>query len=302
MLKLIIDTDIGNDCDDAGALAVAHNLANQKYCDILAITSDTSRKDGALAIEIINQYYQKNIPVGMTKKSSFLDEQHGYGEYSRALVERYPQYINGRIIEDSTSLLRKTLALLNGKARFVCLGPLNNIADLMQSTPCLYSNLTGIELINQKIESFIIMGGEFQTEKQLYLEGKKMIAEWNILQDIKSAQYVIHHLMCPIVFVPYSVGLIKTGHLLFSDPNYHSPIKLSYQVHSKGPRQSWDPIAVYYAIMGESDLFELSDYGHVTVLDNGQTIFKKDKMGKHQYISKLTSNQKVIDCLNELII
>lgn len=44
MVKIIIDTDIGSDCDDAGALALAHNLANEGKCQILAVTNCLSRK------------------------------------------------------------------------------------------------------------------------------------------------------------------------------------------------------------------------------------------------------------------
>ena len=38
MENLIIDTDFGFDCDDAGALAVANILINERKINILAVT------------------------------------------------------------------------------------------------------------------------------------------------------------------------------------------------------------------------------------------------------------------------
>lgn len=39
MKKIIIDTDIGWDCDDAGALALIHSLCNKGEAELLAVTA-----------------------------------------------------------------------------------------------------------------------------------------------------------------------------------------------------------------------------------------------------------------------
>ena len=62
-VALIIDTDAATDCDDAGALAVAHALQNRGECKILAVV--TSNKDiySIGAIDAINTWYGRgNIP------------------------------------------------------------------------------------------------------------------------------------------------------------------------------------------------------------------------------------------------
>ena len=38
MIKLMFDTDMGSDCDDAGALALLHELATLGECEILSVT------------------------------------------------------------------------------------------------------------------------------------------------------------------------------------------------------------------------------------------------------------------------
>lgn len=304
MKHIIIDTDLGNDSDDAGALAIAHQLANRNECQILAITSSTSRRDGAECISAINRYYHRDdIPIGMTQKKDFLDEKDGYGQYSRAVIKQYSHRFVNQEVPTSTSILRRVLSKSTQKVLFICLGPLNNIKDLMLSKADAISSEDGMSLIKNHVERFIIMGGDFSPEHIVFMLGNKpMHAEWNILQDIDSAQYTIHHLPCPILFIPYAIGLIRTGHQLFSLEDYESPIKLSYEVHNNGPRQSWDPIAVYVAIRGERDLFKISSKGFVNVLNSGKTVFTPQRNGFHQYLSTHIDEKKTINVLNEYII
>lgn len=49
MRQLIIDTDLGFDCDDAGALAFANILHNEGAVSLLAITHSVNRQIGAAA-------------------------------------------------------------------------------------------------------------------------------------------------------------------------------------------------------------------------------------------------------------
>lgn len=43
-VKLILDTDMGSDYDDAGAIAVMHNLSREGFVDVLAVTYCSSDK------------------------------------------------------------------------------------------------------------------------------------------------------------------------------------------------------------------------------------------------------------------
>lgn len=302
MIDIIIDTDIGNDSDDAGALAIAHHLMKLGECRILAITSSTSRKDGALCVDAINRFYNHmDIKVGMSNRTTFLDETMGYGAYSRAVIKQYPYDLKN--IPDSTTILREALAKATQPVVFITLGPLNNIKDLLLSKPDKLSPLNGMDLIQQKVERFVMMGGDFSPEGVTYMLGDEpMTAEWNILQDIPAAQYVIQMLKTPILFVPYAVGLIKTGNGMFVDESYDSPIKLSYVVHNNGPRQSWDPIAVYIAIRDPQSLFKISEAGQVSVLEDGKTVFEPCIKGQHHYLVDHINETKTIESLDRYIL
>jgi hypothetical protein len=65
-VRIIFDTDIGSDCDDAGALAVLHKLAHKGEAEILGVIySSAFCLYGAGACDAINTYYGRgDLPLG----------------------------------------------------------------------------------------------------------------------------------------------------------------------------------------------------------------------------------------------
>jgi hypothetical protein len=69
-VRLILDTDMSGDCDDTGALALLHALADRGECEILGTI--VNRKDlataSAAATSAINTWYGRpEIPMGTDK-------------------------------------------------------------------------------------------------------------------------------------------------------------------------------------------------------------------------------------------
>ena len=63
--KVILDTDIGGDYDDVGAMATMHALADLGECEVLAVGSCSVSRDAVPCIEILNDYYGRTfLPVG----------------------------------------------------------------------------------------------------------------------------------------------------------------------------------------------------------------------------------------------
>lgn len=294
MIDIILDTDIGCDCDDAGALALLHQLENNDECKIKAVTSCSSRIDGVACIDAINKYYGKNIPVGMYKSSRFLEEEN-FGLYSREVAKSYENDYIDKEADDAVKVIRETLSSAQGKSiKLVFIGPLNNLANLLLSGKDPIINKTGVELVKEKVKEVVIMGGYFPLKDQkIYLGDTLVEAEWNILQDIKSAQIAVKNCPVDIVFCPFELGFIKTGSRLFTE-GYNSPIRLSYEIHSNGLRESWDPITCYFAVRGLDNLWDMSKRGDVTVLDNGITQFNENPQGKHRYLMNKNNNQELV--------
>ena len=65
-VKILFDSDMGSDCDDAGALALLHAYADEGKAEIIGCVYSSGRVPyGAGIIEAINVYYGRpDIPVG----------------------------------------------------------------------------------------------------------------------------------------------------------------------------------------------------------------------------------------------
>ena len=76
--KIIYETDMCADVDDAGGLAILHALANKGEAEILAVCFNEVHPYGAPAIDAMNTWYGRgDIPIGIYK--GHLDNPHGSG-------------------------------------------------------------------------------------------------------------------------------------------------------------------------------------------------------------------------------
>jgi inosine-uridine nucleoside N-ribohydrolase len=65
-VRLILDTDIGNDVDDALALAMIHALQNRAEVHLLAVTITKDNRDAAPFVDLIDTFYGRpDIPIGV---------------------------------------------------------------------------------------------------------------------------------------------------------------------------------------------------------------------------------------------
>ena len=64
-VKIIFDTDIGWDCDDAGTLAMLHRLCDKGEAELLAVTHCFATPYVAGCIDAINRFYGREVPVGI---------------------------------------------------------------------------------------------------------------------------------------------------------------------------------------------------------------------------------------------
>ena len=284
--QIIIDTDLGGDCDDVGAISLANIMHNQGLIDIKAITYTTSLEWGPLCVDAINHYYgNDDILVGVTSRTNFCEE--NTNKYAEKMSEAFYHNVkNRKDFMDSVRLMRKVLAEAEDNSiTLAFIGQLNNGADLLDSMPDDLSPLSGLELVAKKVSEVVIMGGLFKEENEtVYFCGYPYEKEYNIICDIESSQKFIKNLPCKVVFNDFKVGYqIHTGKPLLDAKDMSHPITFAYSLFQNSPRESWDLLTVWYAALGVSDLFTLSNSGTVEVLDNGITIFTENSEGRHYY-------------------
>ena len=76
---VIFDTDMGNDIDDALALAMLHALTDRGECELIGVTLTNANPAAVPYIRMINRFYGRgDLPVGAAIKALKDGTQDGY--------------------------------------------------------------------------------------------------------------------------------------------------------------------------------------------------------------------------------
>ena len=289
-VKIIYDTDMGNDVDDALALAMLHSLENRGESELLAVTATKDHDEVAPYLDAINTFYGRgSIPIGITDSGVTPAD----SRFTGVTLERkgdeylYPHDLNmGEPVPSAVQVLRESLAgQPDNSVVIVQVGFSTNLAELLQTDGDNFSGLSGMELVEQKVKHISIMAGTFAP-----IDGETHL-EYNIVQDIPSAQYLAENWPTPIYWSGFEVGLeIRYPAVsIENDFNYldRHPIPESYQAYIPTPheRPTWDLTSILWAIREDRNYFGMSDAGTVTVLEDGETIFESDSDGNHYYLT-----------------
>ena len=284
-VKLILDTDIGPDFDDVGAMTLMHALADSSQVEILATISSNHHELVVPTIQILNNYFNRpNIPVGAPKSKNgvSLTSDH-IVKWPEVLVQKYPTIIDSTSkAPDAVKTYRKILSSSNDKSVTICtIGFLTNLRDLLVSGSDEYSELTGRELVTQKVKHLVAMAGRFP-------DGR----EYNVYKDSIAGYFAINEWPTEIIFSGWEIGSeILTGKQLIQMNVENSPVKDVFSICMNEKdfdgRMSWDQTAVLVAIKGYEPYFDI-EQGSCTVFEDGSNIWNPGKTGKHfRLIEKL---------------
>lgn len=260
--KVILDTDIGTDIDDAYALALLLSAADVRVLGVMTAYGQTQER-AELAAKLLRVMGQEKIPVCAGRRG----DAKIYRQYEWARADKesrmrgknpYPAIQK----EDAVSFLRHQLERYPGEITLIAIGPLTNLGDLLTRYPETKS----------KIKRIVIMGGAVYRG---YGDSKTPTPEYNIQMDVPAAR---------IVFtsgVPLTMaGLEVTAMLRFERD-------LQRRLYAAGTPTT-DALAALTVLWGEGDgiptLFDAMAVGwaltgkfcdaeqkHVVVEDNGLT-------------------------------
>ena len=307
---LFIDTDIGGDCDDAGALALANIFKNKGIIDILGITFTTSSIYGPACIDAINKYYNNTFLIGMTSRKNYcIDNVNAFQEilakeFKNDFYDKSSNTLKESI--DSVKLIRKQLVQAkDNSVTFVCIGQLNNASDLLDSVADEYSSLNGIELVKKKVKEFVVMGGLFKENKDEVISfcNATYDSEYNIATDIPSAINFINKVPVKTTFSDFKVGYqTKTGKSLLLENNLNNPVTKAYKIFQDRPRESWDLLAMWYAIFNDDDFFKTSKEGKINIDENGVTTFDENVKNNQFYIKINNKNSSIEEKIDNTLL
>jgi inosine-uridine nucleoside N-ribohydrolase len=288
-IKLIFETDIGNDVDDALALDMIYKYVEAGKVDLLAVMSNKNSTYSAEFTDIMGTWYgHAGVPVGIVKDG--VDSETDAVNYARAVceitVDGKPAFertlTNYESLPEATVLYRKILAQQSDHSvNIVSVGFSTNIVKLLDTPADEYSPLTGKELIAKKVQQLIMMAGSF---------GEKPVKEYNIVKDIPAAQKIFSEWPTPVVATPSEVG-IKIKYPATSIENDFNwgilhPMVEAYKAYLPMPydRPTWDLTAVLYAAEPDSVFMNKSPNGIIAVDTAGYTTFTADANGAHIYL------------------
>lgn len=175
--KIIIDTDIGDDIDDAFALALAVNSPELQIAGITTVFRNSEIR-ARIAKALLHSYGKEEIPVfaGMDIPliQEFTDKANDVFDENGRLI---PCQYQARTMKDflpeqewGPDFIIRSILENPGEITLIPIGPLTNIAAAIRKCP---------EIV-PRIKRIVLMGGAFHED----------IAEWNILCDPEAARIV----------------------------------------------------------------------------------------------------------------
>lgn len=163
MKKLIVDTDIGVDIDDAFALAF---LSQTSCIDLLGVTTvaGNTQQKAQLTAELLERFDRGDVPVFSGEERALMGEriEHSSPPQYRAVAPRKQQFSSAIPFLCEQAKKQKDLTVLT-------LGPLTNIARCIKKDPEAFRKVR-----------FVIMGGMLTSA----------FSEGNISSDPEAAEIV----------------------------------------------------------------------------------------------------------------
>ena len=294
-VKTIFDTDMQSDCDDCGALATLHKLADLGEAEILACVVNSPSPEYAIAatVDAINTYYGRpQIPIGTYHVDG---KKSRHSAYTAKIRDEFP---HAALTDDqeptALSVYRTALASApDSSITIISVGFVTNLNDLLKSQPDAVSPLSGPDLIRAKVKQLVVMGGKYPNNP---------ITDCNFTAS--TTQYVIASWPTPILFSGEEIGNeIITGKSLASTP-ITNPVRRAYELHGnlRGGRPSWDLTAVLAAVRDPHLYWDVSPSGTCNVLggNKGNDWVPTPDRG-HTYLIKKRPPEDMAKILDDLM-
>lgn len=236
--KVIIDTDIGDDIDDAFALALA---VRSPELEILGVTTgfgDTEAR-AKIADRFLGEAGCADIPVaaGVPTPSKGPMSQRRYGEGGHFAKASHPAAVD---------FLLDQIRRHPGEITLIAIGPLMNIGGAIDKDAATF----------RKLKRVVLMGGSVKRGYgDIYSSPRPPDAEWNIVNGISSAQKLLASgvpiAMMPLDSTQLKLDEVKRAFLFSQGTVVTDALTLLYHQWGQQTPTLFDPMTVAYVLKPE---------------------------------------------------
>lgn len=253
--KVIIDTDIGDDIDDAFALALA---VKSPELQVLGISTTFGETDVRAKIvdRFLGEVGRSDIPVLAGKPAG-----------KTAMSQR--RYADGGSFAksphgDATDFLLQQIRQYPGEITLIGIGPLMNIGEAIDRDPATF----------RKLKRVVIMGGSIRRGygDLGYNEHVPPSPEWNIVNDVKSAQKLfasgVPLFVMPLDSTQLKLDEVKRAFLFSRGTAVTDQLAILYHLWAQETPTLFDPMTLVFVLKPE--LCPVTPL-HIVVDDKGYT-------------------------------
>ena len=188
--KVILDTDIGDDIDDAWALAFV--IAHQNFQPLgITVTHGNTPARAKMACKMLHLTGRGNIPVFVGRQTPQKEYSHQF-TWAEDFTDTRPD------AKKAADFIVESVRRNPGEVTVIAVGPLQNLADALRKEPQL----------GKLVKRVVLMSGCVYGTR----DKQEPIAEWNVLSSVADAQ-LVYGAGLPLTIVP----LDSTTHVRLSD-------------------------------------------------------------------------------------
>ena len=234
--KVIIDTDIGDDIDDAFAIALALKSPELEILGISTTFGDTEAR-AEIVDRLLGEAGRTDIPVlaGAPTHATNVMNQKRYGEgghFGKASHPSAGDFILGQIRR------------YPGQITLIAIGPLMNVGALIDKDPETFL----------KLKRVVIMGGSIECGygELWFCPEHGPDAEWNIINDIPSAKKLflsgVPLYVMPLDSTQLKLDEVKRAFLFKQGTPLTDSLTLLYHEWGQQTPTLFDPVTVAFIL------------------------------------------------------
>lgn len=236
--KAIIDTDIGDDVDDAFAVALAVKSPELQVLGIATTFGETEVR-ARIVDRLLGEIGRPEIPVLVGKPTGRTQmSQRRYGEERQFAKSSHA---------DATDFLLQQIQKYPGEITLIGIGPLMNVGEAIDRDAPTF----------RKLKRVVIMGGSVRRGygDLGYNEHVPPSPEWNILNDVKSAQKLfasgVPLYVMPLDSTQLKLDEVKRAFLFTRGTALTDQLAILYHLWAQETPTLFDPMTVAFVLQPE---------------------------------------------------